>query len=767
MTSTAFTGLRGRLALTRFRNRFSFRIKHKLYLRILPVVALSVLAVGAFSGRLLTSRAERTYLEQKALENGGALTRALQRIGAQALLAQVAQEEVFAQAQKSAAPGTHRQVAERFLSGLVGPETVRGTAIVSVGDDGRVGFVASALDTDLAADAGRDSLVAWVRADWAGLARADWIDLLADTGWPGGPRIVDLDRSHSLWIFEPVRLARRGAGSTLVLPTVVAEQALASKAWGESAHAGHARMQLVLLLDVPSLLGDWLDRSGGGEFQAAVDRRGRLLCANVDTLAAGVDLTAAGQTVFRHVRGAEIADLLNRGASQELTQADLGSRLNRSAFLLATRSELPFGLVSVLAVSKINGGFILYSAIIILMVTIALLGSILAITSVGEGLSNRLQAMSHNMEEVAKGDFTRRMGVGSEDEVGRLIGYFNQMTADLAEAHRQLNDKTQNLRVALERARRLDKAKDDFLALISHEVRTPLTSIIGGIDYLRVVLPSADTEQGKALAQLGVTEIVEIVESSGRRLSEFMNDAILMASLQSAKIRVRIEPVPVSDMCGMVLSSLQEGIAAKHLVVDDQLANDRSWGALCDRDLFVVAVEKLLRNAVQHNFTDGCLRVREVESIPGLGEVAQLVDAKVREEFLALPEVAPWTAVGVRWRAVEFFNTGPYIPLDKREALFAKFELVGRIEHHQKGSGLSLPIVQAILESHGARIHVESVADEGNHFYLILPAADLAPEAGESGDEPGEGDGGVAGHEERDLVADSALREVEFEDLRS
>ncbi len=211
---------------------------------------------------------------------------------------------------------------------------------------------------------------------------------------------------------------------------------------------------------------------------------------------------------------------------------------------------------------------------------IALLGSILAITSVGERLSNRLQAMSLNMEEVAKGDFTRRMGVGTEDEVGRLISYFNQMTGDLADAHRLVNDKTRNLRVALDKMQRLDKAKDDFLALISHEVRTPLTSIIGGIDYLRVVLPGEETEQGQALAKLGVTEIVEIVESSGRRLSEFMNDAILMASLQSADMRVHLEPVAIADICGMVLSSLQEGIAARSLTVENELADTVVLGAV-------------------------------------------------------------------------------------------------------------------------------------------------------------------------------------------
>ena len=63
-------------------------------------------------------------------------------------------------------------------------------------------------------------------------------------------------------------------------------------------------------------------------------------------------------------------------------------------------------------------------------------------------------------------------------------------------------------------------------------------------------------------------------------------------------------------------------------------------------------------------------------------------------------------------RIGEAMITGEPIPEDRKEALFGKFELVGRIEHHQKGTGLSLPIAGAAMETHGGRIFVESI--EGN-----------------------------------------------------
>lgn len=768
----------GKAGVTSYWNRFNFRIKHQLYLRILPVVALSVLAVGAFSGRLLTNRAVRTYIEQETLENEAALRSGLGRLNVQALSAEVEVDENLARKVATAPPAQHRALTTEFLRSLLTRDGVCGAAVLRVDAACRTHLGGAQFDAELDAAAGEDTLRAWTGDAWRGFARVDWADLVTGAGWPGGPRMVPVDNQHTLWIFPPIALPERAPADELAamsaprqrlaLPVTVHEELR----WSPDPETRRGRMHIVLLLEIDYLFKDWFDRpANSGELQVALDSRGRLLSASVDTLPAGMDLTVPGQTVFRNVRAAELDELLHRPSADGTVSGYLGSRLNPHAFLLAKRPELPLVLVSALSLAKINGGLVLYTAIIVLMVSIALLGSILAITSVGERLSNRLQSMALNMEEVAKGDFTRRMGVGNEDEVGRLISFFNQMTADLDEAHRQLSDKTSNLRVALEKMQRLDKAKDDFLALISHEVRTPLTSIIGGIDYLRVVLPGEGSSERALLERLGVVEIVDIVESSGRRLSEFMNDAILMASLQSADVRFSFQPAPIGDMCGMILSSLQETIAAKRLTVENRLADARAWLPLCDRELMTLALGKLLRNAVQHNFDDGRILVEEVEEIPGLGAAATAVDEKLREEFLDQFTASGWPRESIRWRGVRIFNTGPVIPLDRREALFTKFELVGRIEHHQKGSGLSLPIVRGILENHAGKIHVESLPDEGNSFYLILPtladaAAADAGDAADLGDQQGEGLGGVAGHEEAGAPAGAAL-EVELEDVRA
>ncbi len=164
--------------------------------------------------------------------------------------------------------------------------------------------------------------------------------------------------------------------------------------------------------------------------------------------------------------------------------------------------------------------------------------------------SRRLTALSGNMEALARGDYARRMPRGDADEVGRLVGYFNLMAASLEEAHRQVKDQAAHLKAALENMRMLDKAKDDFLVLVSHEVRTPLTAMLGGVNYLKSAVDKAEPAERGVLERLNFPEIAEIIASSGERLNGFMTDAIQMTAIQSGERRLDLAPVAPTDAAG-------------------------------------------------------------------------------------------------------------------------------------------------------------------------------------------------------------------------
>ncbi len=87
--------------------------------------------------------------------------------------------------------------------------------------------------------------------------------------------------------------------------------------------------------------------------------------------------------------------------------------------------------------------------------------------------------------------------------------------------------------------------------------------------------------------------------------------------------------------------------------------------------------------------------------MPGLGSAEALATADQVHRLQDQPGWLEWSDEEVQWRLIEIHNTGRAIPRSRLDALFGKFELVGRIEHHSRGSGLSLPIAKAAVEQHG------------------------------------------------------------------
>ncbi len=397
---------------------------------------------------------------------------------------------------------------------------------------------------------------------------------------------------------------------------------------------------------------------------------------------------------------------------------------------------------------------------------------VLGVHAVVGRASRQIADLSRNMEALAAGDFSGRMPRQMNDEIGTLVGYFNLMAVSLDEAHRQVNEKAGRLRAALENMRMLDKAKDNFLVLISHEVRTPLTAIMGGVDFLRKSVENVPDSEKEILDRLNVDEITSIIQSSGERLSGFMNDAIQMTTLGSSESLLRLQPVAVREVVSESLAALSTQIEEKALTVHNHLDEGVDWALLCDPGVFQVGMNKVMHNAVRHNRPSGVIVIREASAIPGLGTTNQLVSLEGSRRLENQPAFAAYEDEELRWKLLEVFNTGDPIPEHRRAALFGKFEMVGPMENHQKGSGLSLPIAKAAFESHGGGIYLHCDESDGNAFFLLVPAIQLQPQAREqsrppeklSGDEQGQSLVGTAWDKNISQMTDSAVLKIELAD---
>ncbi len=379
----------------------------------------------------------------------------------------------------------------------------------------------------------------------------------------------------------------------------------------------------------------------------------------------------------------------------------------------------------------------------------------------------RRESLVASLRALVRGGNTPVPVLQCADEGADLVADFCRLAENLAEARREARGKGERLQSATESLRQADKAKDDFLVLVSHEVRTPLTSLLGGVDILRLKLDRADARQRDALADLNLPEVADIIASSGRRLSGFLNDAIQMTAVQTHERELELKAVSIEHLLEVGLGNVRELAGQRGLTIVNEFSSDEDWSVLGDLGVLKLALERIFSNAVVHNRDGGRIVIRRAADIPGLRREQWQPDSEMMHRLWSQSSFRDWAQTPIDWKVVEIFNTGEPIPEDRRRALFGKFELVGRIEHHHKGSGLSLPIAQAAIEHHGGRIYLDSSGRDGNSFFLLLPCVPAGVRAtGGTAllwDQPGQGRSRVAREEQVGQVRDAAGLEVELE----
>ena len=425
-----------------------------------------------------------------------------------------------------------------------------------------------------------------------------------------------------------------------------------------------------------------------------LDRTGRRIGTAGSTAAsAALD----GFELERFVRpvggGEKVLDVRPRGSSADWVASVHGDPLlGIHAVLLLPREALVGGLGRL-------------DRVIVAFVGLAFVIAATAIVLLARRIAIPLERLNTTMESVARGDLTQRLPVEGVDEIAQLSRSFNTMISDLHTTHVALKSQSARLASALREVEDVEAMKDSFLALVSHEVRTPLTSIMGGVEFLREEFGDQYDETQ--------TEFMGIVYDSARRLAGFMNDAIMMASLQASRSRSGFENFSLTALVHGKFDALVAEAGRREIVLENRMDAQREFFVHGDWTLMQVAIEKILHNAVRHNRPGGRVVVEVVERV--------LEDTEGDLERLMQSRGVDTPDPQMTWRAVRVFNTGPVIPDEKIEGLFARFELTHDISNHQRGSGLSLPIAGYVLNYHGGSVEVRRVGEEGMAFYLVLP----------------------------------------------
>ncbi|HEV2986269.1 MAG TPA: PAS domain-containing sensor histidine kinase, partial [Vicinamibacterales bacterium] len=261
--------------------------------------------------------------------------------------------------------------------------------------------------------------------------------------------------------------------------------------------------------------------------------------------------------------------------------------------------------------------------------------------------------------------------------------------------------------IELEDASRM---KSEFLANVSHELKTPLNSIIGFSEALGDGLLGALTDQQRVF--------IGDILSSGMRLLSLINDILDVSKVEAGKMLLELEPVQVSSLFVNSLSIIREKAATRHIHLDVDAPQDLGVIRMDARKVKQI-VFNLLSNAVKFTGEEGQVTLR-AGRVPKADVGRRSGPWACRSFPLGDNEFAEFLEIRVT-------DSGNGIPPERLEDLFKPFsQIESGLPPKFEGTGLGLVLVKLLTELHGGTVAVESSAGEGSCFTVWLPVR--APE---------------------------------------
>jgi CheY-like chemotaxis protein len=258
-------------------------------------------------------------------------------------------------------------------------------------------------------------------------------------------------------------------------------------------------------------------------------------------------------------------------------------------------------------------------------------------------------------------------------------------------------DELTALRARLDEAERSSAEKTRFIRHVSHEFRTPLSSIIGFGALLE--------REGEALDPAVRAEYLGIVLRNARHLLHVVNDLLNISKVEAGTLEVTLGPLRMADVAAAVITAL--GPQAGERGISIRLEDADAPAALADSGRLRQVLFNLLENAIKYSPPGGEIVVR-----------TRAADGRAR---------------------LEVADRGPGIDPHDQERLFKEFSRVNPPGMRVVGAGLGLALSRMLAEAMGGRIGVESAPGRGSTFWVALPLAEGPAGAPPADARPGRG----------------------------
>lgn len=273
-------------------------------------------------------------------------------------------------------------------------------------------------------------------------------------------------------------------------------------------------------------------------------------------------------------------------------------------------------------------------------------------------ITKPLKQMSYAAKQYADGDFSYKVNVSGDDELAELAKAFNKMAISLS---------------ALESSRR------SFVANVSHELKTPMTTIGGFIDGILDGTIEQDEEK----------KYLEIVSDEVKRLSRLVTGMLNMSKLEAGEMNINAREFDMSNSIFKTVLNFEKKIEQKNLDIMG-LENMQSIRVVADEDMIMQVIYNLVDNAIKFTPVDGYIDINSFTD----GEKVY---------------------VSIR-------NSGDGISRDELHKVFERFYKIDRSRSYDvKGAGLGLYIVKSIVNLHKGEIKADSVEGEYTEFSFWIP----------------------------------------------
>jgi signal transduction histidine kinase len=306
----------------------------------------------------------------------------------------------------------------------------------------------------------------------------------------------------------------------------------------------------------------------------------------------------------------------------------------------------------------------------------ALLVSIAIAWWLASTITRPMVQITRASEEMARGNLDPHLTLPeTTDEVGRLSKAFTTMAREVARSNRSMRD---------------------LLANVSHDLRTPLTSVSGFAGAL---------VDGTLLGPEGAKEAGRIIGEEAERMRRLVEDLVYLGRIESGELSLLREPVNLAELA-------------------------------------LAALGRFLFRAQESGIT---FEVQAPEPVTILGDphrIGQVLDNLVENAFKYTPptgrvELSATIDGGQSGRAgrptrtvvLSVHNTGSYISPEEAERVFERFYQVDKARAGTRGSGLGLAIAREIVQAHGGKIELESNPRTGTRFIVRIPALEIAASA--------------------------------------